>query len=339
MHPILLKIPLPWGGHFRIPAYGFLIMCGFLVALALARRRGRRLGINPDHIMDAALASLLGGIIGSRLFYVIFFAPDIVRDNPLRIFAIWEGGLVFYGGVIGGGVALFLTIARKGLPVRRTLDVILSVVPLAHAFGRLGCFMNGCCFGKVSELWMGMRFPRILEPGNVPDALYNVGAEHITGSPPFVHHLNHLLVTKLDEWSLPVHPTQLYAVGYNLLVFACLALVLYRRRRASEIAWLYAILYGTARFLNEFVRGDQEPVLLGLTIAQVICIPLAAVGLAMLMRERFLPREPLPEPWEPPRPEEPGEVSHAREEGGSKEPSPPAPTATGPRGRRRRKRR
>ncbi|MDP6439192.1 MAG: prolipoprotein diacylglyceryl transferase [Candidatus Brocadiia bacterium] len=339
MHPTLLKIPLPWGGHFSIPAYGFLIMCGFLVALAVARRRGRRLGINPDHIMDAALASLLGGIIGSRLFYVIFFAPEIVWDNPLRIFAIWEGGLVFYGGVIGGGVALFLTMARKGLPVRRTLDVILSAVPLAHAFGRLGCFMNGCCFGKVTELWLGIRFPRILEPGSGENGFYEVGAEHITGSPPFVHHLSQSLVAKLDAWSQPIHPTQLYAVGYNLLVFGCLALVFYRRRRAGEVAWLYAILYGTARFLNEFMRGDQEPVLLGVTIAQVICIPLAAFGLAALLRGRSLPREPLPEPWEPSDTQEPDEVSHAPEEGDSREPSQPASAGAGPRGHRRRRRR
>jgi phosphatidylglycerol:prolipoprotein diacylglycerol transferase len=334
-----LKIPLPWGGHFSIPAYGFLIMCGVLVALAVARRRGRRLGIHPDHIMDAALASLLGGIIGSRLFYVIFFAPDIVRDNPLRIFAIWEGGLVFYGGATGGGVALFFVMWRKRLPVRRTLDVIVSVVPLAHAFGRLGCFMNGCCFGKVTELWLGMRFPRVLTPDSGENALYEVGTEHITGSPPFVHHMNQLLVAKLDAWSLPIHPTQLYAVGYNLLVFGCLGLVFYRRRRAGEIAWLYAVLYGTARFLNEFMRGDQEPVLLRLTIAQVICIPLAAFGLAAFLRGRSLPREPLPEPWEPPDTQEPDEASHAGEEGGSGEPSQPTPAATGPRGWRRRRRR
>ena len=278
MHRYLVTIPLPWGGSYSLPSYGFMVMCGFLLALFFLQRRARRAGIDPEHIMDAAIALLLGGILGARAFFVIQNWP-FFRDAPLEIIRLDKGGLVFYGGLIGGGLALLVVMRRRSLPLARTLDLLAGVVPLGHSIGRIGCFLNGCCFGEVTDSWVGLRFP--------PE------------SPAFEWHLGQGWIQQTAEGSLPVHPTQLYASGYNLAIFAVLSFVLRRRWREGEVAYLYCVLYGSARFVNEIFRADPR-VLWGLTIAQVFCVPLVLFGLVMLVRGRMKPRQPLPDPWQPP---------------------------------------
>lgn len=295
MHPYLFEIPL-WGARtFRLPSYGVMIVCGFALCLWLVQRRGRRMGLNPLALFDAATVALVGGIVGSRLFYVID-NWDAFADSPWRVFFFWKGGLAFYGGLIGGAAGLLGTVWKKKLPLRATFDVVTSLLPLGHAFGRMGCFLNGCCFGKVTESWAGLQFPRVLSR-----------AGQIVGSPPFQQHVARGLVTQADGWSLPVHPTQLYEVGYNLVIFAALSFLLRRRRRPGDIAWLYGVSYGCARFANEFLRGDTTPLptLGGLTIFQALSIAIVALGLALLLDSARRPPEPIPDPWQPP-PEESG---------------------------------
>jgi phosphatidylglycerol:prolipoprotein diacylglycerol transferase len=298
MHPHLVKIPLPWGGTLTVASYGFLIMVGFLLALYLAQRRARMMGVSPTALFDSAVAMLIAGIVGARLFFVIEFWEELkFGENPIEILRIDKGGLVFYGGLIGGGLALLAMVMKKKMPFRATLGVICSVIPLGHAFGRLGCFMNGCCYGWITRAFLGLRFPRILAEGNVQDPQFNVGEMHIVGSPPFMDHLTRTppLVDRADLWSLPVHPTQLYAVGYNLVIFGFLTYMLPRRWRSGEVAWLYGIFYGTARFANEMLRVT-EPLVWGLTVAQWICLPLVLFGLTMFAWQRTKASEPIPEP-------------------------------------------
>jgi phosphatidylglycerol:prolipoprotein diacylglycerol transferase len=265
MHPDLIEIPLPGGGACTIHSYGFMVMCGFLLCLWLLPRRGRKAGLSAPALLDAAVYSLLGGIVGARIYYVIY-AWDYFQDNLWQIIRIDRGGLVFYGGLIGGGVAMLGTLLWKKLPLRRSLDIVASLVPLGHAFGRVGCFLNGCCFGGVTRSFLGVRFPQ--------------------GSPVFAHQVRQGLISAGRQWSLPVHPTQLYAVGYNLVIFGILSYLLARDRPAGEVAWLYAILYGTARFVNEFIRADQPAVAAGLTAAQIICVLLVAFGVVMMVISR-----------------------------------------------------
>jgi len=295
MHPDLFRIPLPWGGGLTIHSYGFMIMLGFLCCLYLLGRRGRRLGFDTEALYDTALVVLLGGIVCSRLYFVIsnwrFF-----RSDPVQIIRIDRGGLVFYGGVMGGAAALLVMIYRKGFPVRRTLDLVAGLVPLGHAFGRVGCFLNGCCFGRVTNSFVGVKFPRILADGVSPDPALNVGGKAIVGCPVFVHQVLNGQVANTSLWSQPVHPTQLYAVGYNLLIFAFLSFWYPRRWRDGEVAWLYGILYGSARFINEMFRDDQPRLLWGLTVAQMICLCLVVFGVVMFLLGRRKPRQPLPEP-------------------------------------------
>jgi len=294
LHPYLLKIPLPWGGNLTIASYGFMIMCGFLLCLYIARRRARKLGIDPNDLLDAAVAALICGIVGARLFYILE-DWEAIRQHPIEIIRIDKGGLVFYGGLAGGAIALFAVMLKKKMPILRTLDIAVSVLPLGHAFGRIGCFLNGCCYGHRTDSWVGIAFPRVLEPGNVGESLFNVGYQHIVGCPAYVEQLMVDPMLKRSEWSYPVHPTQLYEVGYNLLIFAALSFWLWRRWREGEVAWLYLVFYGSARFANEIVRATPA-VMAGLSIAQVICVPLILVGFVMFVRGRLKPSQPFPAP-------------------------------------------
>jgi len=300
MHPYLLRVPLPWGGELKIASYGVAIVCGFLLALYIAQRRARRVGIDPYDIFDAAVAGLIGGVVGARVLHVLYEWPYF-RAHPLEVIRIDKGGLVFYGGVIGGSCALLFVLVRRKVPLLRALDVVASVVPLGHAFGRIGCFLNGCCFGRETGCLFGLRFPRFLAPGNVDNPLYNVGGQHITGSLPFLHQLQQHPELRTAAWSYPLHPTQLYAVAYNLLIFAVLSYWFPRRWREGEVGGLYLVLYGTARFVNEFFRVEPK-VVLGLTVAQAMSVLAVAFGAFLVARARRRQRQPLPAPWEPPTP-------------------------------------
>ncbi|MHC4789049.1 MAG: prolipoprotein diacylglyceryl transferase [Planctomycetota bacterium] len=266
-----------------------MIVCGFLLCLHLLRRRGRKMGLDPVALFDMAVAGLLGGMVGARLFYVIHHWSAFSEDL-WQILRVDRGGMTFYGGLIGGAVGLLWMVRRNQLPLRAVLDAVASLIPLGHAFGRVGCFLNGCCFGKVTHSWLGVRFPRVLD-----------STGQMIGSPPFIHHLEQGLVQASQTHSLPVHPTQLYEVGYNLLFFALLSYVLPRRRRAGDVAWLYAILYPSARFLNEFLRADTmpRPALGGLTIFQVLSVGAVLFGIGMLADSLRRPAQPLPSPWQP----------------------------------------
>jgi phosphatidylglycerol:prolipoprotein diacylglycerol transferase len=322
MHPYLFDVPLPGGREFHVPSYGACILVGFLFCVFLARRRARRMGINPVDIFDMAVAVLMGGIVGGRAFYVIHHWAAF-REAPWQAFNLTTGGLAFFGGFFGGAAAALITIGWKGMPLRPTLDVSLSLVPLGHAFGRLGCFLQGCCYGRVTDLPLGVEFPRVLSKEGF-----------LVGSPAYVHQRTIGWAVETVQWfgdrfspsfmaefhdrtvmaataggparyfllasqtsSLPVHPTQLYEIGYNLLFFALLSWLLWRRRRAGNVACLYAVCYGTARFVNEFLRVDTEPLVGPLTVFHLIAAAVAVTGAVLLARNMRAAPEPLPEPW------------------------------------------
>jgi len=288
MHPYLFELKLPWGGTFRAASYGFMVLIGFLLCLWLIQRRGRRMGLDPAALFDSTVVALFGGLLGSRAFYVID-NWDQFSGHLWQIVRLDKGGLAFFGGLIGGGLALLVMILRKRLPVRETLGVAASLVPLGHAFGRMGCFLNGCCYGKLTQSWAGVAFPRVLD-----------GEGNIIGSPAYLDQLQRGLVSLSDTHALPVHPTQLYELAYNLVFFALLSYLLPRRRRAGDTAWVYAILYGSARFINEFFRVEPRYAALGgLTIWQALSLAAVAFGGVMLLISRNKPPEPLPTPWEP----------------------------------------
>ncbi|MBI3333807.1 MAG: prolipoprotein diacylglyceryl transferase [Candidatus Omnitrophica bacterium] len=244
MHPILVKI-----GPLALHSYGLMVALGFMAAAALASRRAQALGLDPSRIQKVVWISLLAGILGARLAY-LFLNWDLFASNPVEIIRLDHGGLVFYGGLTMGLAAGLWTIRRAGLPLLKTADLLIPPLVLAHAIGRIGCFLNGCCYGKPTSVPWAVAFP----------------ADRV-----------------------PRHPTQLYESAFLLLLFLFLQRAAGGGRRPGRLLFLYGLFYGTWRFLVEFLRGDNPAVGLGLTAFQWASLPLALVCGWLLLRRRPAP--------------------------------------------------
>lgn len=147
MHPIIFQI-----GPLTIYSYGLLVAAGFIIGALLASRHAPRLGISSDKIINLVLIILLSGILGGRLFYILLNIKDYLAD-PAEIVMLTHGGLVFYGGAISAFCAAFVYIKKAGLPFMDTFDLLVPFIALGHAVGRIGCFLNGCCYGKLVSGW------------------------------------------------------------------------------------------------------------------------------------------------------------------------------------------
>lgn len=268
MCPTLLKL-----GPFALHTYGLLLAIGFLLGLYMIQRDAKRVGLDPQVIGDMAFWTLLVSIVGARIRYIIMFPEAFSWSDPIGWIAIWQGGLVFEGGLVAGLLFCLWYVRRKKLEMGRTADVIMPYLPLGHAIGRLGCFLGvGCCYGKVTDVPWGVRFPRVPQDVSQP----------ATGSEPF---LNQFGSKSAEHWSMPVHPTQLYeAVG---LLIICGLLLLLRKRWhpfAGFTAPLYLVFYGTLRFIVEFFRGDHNPTHLGsLSDQQVFSLLAVLVGIGIFL--------------------------------------------------------
>mgnify|MGYP002431663109 CR=1 FL=1 len=248
MHSIAFQI-----GGLSIHWYGIFIALGFLAALIVLQCKRRYAGMTPDQIFDIGIIAVVGGVIGSRIFYVIEFWHQF-SGNPLKIFRIDQGGLVFYGGFLLVLVILWLYSRWKKLSIARIFDIYGPAMALGHAFGRIGCFMQGCCFGRPTQ-HCGVSFP----PGTAPALKY----------PDFT-------TVKIAEngqafiRSLALHPVQLYESLANLLLCIVLLLLFKKVRKVGQVAASYFIGYGLIRFSLEFLRGDHTDSILGMTPAQFI---------------------------------------------------------------------
>ena len=228
MYPILFSL-----GPLTIHTYGVMLALGAALGMLLYTRLAKRAGLDPDRAMSLALWLLISGLAGSRLFFVIL-EPAQFAAAPWRVLAIWEGGLVFYGGVAGALVVGLILMRRWKLPVLTLMDCVAPALALAQAVGRLGCFSAGCCYGLP---WQGGWCAVVF---NDPHTLAPRGIE--------------------------LHPAQLYT-SLALLVITGLLILLWRRRRfAGQIFFAYGFLHGAARVIIETFRGDWrgEP-LMGLT--------------------------------------------------------------------------
>lgn len=257
MKPVLFHIP-----GLNLPVYGFglMVVVAFYVAVALAYRRSRRVGLDPDVAFDLALWMLLGGLVGARLFYVTESWGDSVR-SPADVFKVWEGGVVYYGGVLGGFLSLFVFWAVRRFPLAATLDAVAPSVAIGSGLGRLGCFLNGCCYGDACDIpALAVRFPK--------------------GSPAWLAERSAGLIGPDAAASLPVHPTQLYSALDGLILFALVSAYYPLRRRDGEVMALLMVGYAVSRFLLEQLRDDDVAFFAGLTVSQTISVVLFAGGLA-----------------------------------------------------------
>lgn len=155
MHPELFRIPFT---PLTVKSYGVLMVCGFVSAIYIIRRLSRGMGENAEHVTSAALYSLVAGVVGARIFYVVHYWYQF-RERPLDVFAVWDGGVELLGGVLLAIFVIAVYLRTQKLPVRRYLDILAVGLMLALAFGRIGCFFSGCCFGKPTTCPVSIRFP------------------------------------------------------------------------------------------------------------------------------------------------------------------------------------
>jgi len=252
-----------WG--VPIHGYGLMIVIGFLLALVVTTRLARQRGL-PDVLYDLGMVMLLCGIVGGRTFYYLEnYRGDFAAKPLWAFFKIWEGGLVFYGGAIGGLVGGFAFLRWKRLPLAAAFDITSVGVPLGMAFGRLGCFLNGCCFGRLcgEEFPLGVRFPDT--------------------SAPVEHQIRHGWIDAGDPVA-PVHPVQLYQATHDFLLFLLLWWYVGRGKapRGAGIPLLW-VLYGIGRFFLEGLRGDNPSTFSGLTISQNVSIVMASAFAMVLI--------------------------------------------------------
>jgi phosphatidylglycerol:prolipoprotein diacylglycerol transferase len=255
MHPVLFRI-----GGFTINWYGVLMALGFGAGLWNWTRLGRREGRDYAFCADFLFWVMAAGLIGARTAYVLANLGEF-RDEPWTVFFIHRGGLVFYGGFLAAVPAVAVFAKRRGERPLALMDFAVTSVPLAHALGRVGCFINGCCFGGIHRGLLSVRYP--------------------DGSYPLWYHMSLGLVGREERWSLPVHPVQLYEAAFDLALYALLVLVYRRRTRDGRVGALYLLVYPAGRFALEFLRGDERIRWMGLTVAQLVCLGLWAAGAAL----------------------------------------------------------
>lgn len=279
MLPILFKI-----GPVPIHSYGLMIATGFLTALFFVQRDVRKAGLDPKVFADGAFWVLLLGVAGTRLMHIILYPQFYSWSDPIGWISVWKGGLVFHGALPPALIFSILYLRKHNLTLMGSADFIFPYLPMAHAIGRLGCFLNGCCYGKTSEVPWAVQFRRV--PWDLDQSP--------SGSPVYLDHLRRFSDVSLsDHWSHAVHPTQIYsALG---LISICLFLLFLRSRWKPFEGFTmaaYFALYGVHRFIVEFFRGDHNPVhFASISDQQTFSIVLAVfgVGLFVFLRRRKAP--------------------------------------------------
>ena len=249
MYPILYKI-----GPINIYVYGLFLALGFMVAILVAAQEARRLGLPVGRFYDLCFLIVLSALIGSRLLYVIVEHEKFIQE-PLKIFYLWEGGLVFHGGLLAAVAVAFWYLRRHNMPWRPAFDALGLGLPLGQALGRLGCFMAGCCFGRPTDLPWAVRFTH-------PDTLCPIRES--------------------------IHPAQLYESLLAFGVFGVLFWLRKRKRFDGQVILTYFVLAGLVRFLVEFFRAPTSidprgpELILHMPATQVGALGIALVSGAVL---------------------------------------------------------
>ena len=255
MHPILFKI-----GQFEIYSYGVLLALAFYISLYLLTEEARhekaggqakKENIDAQTILDIAFWVIISGILGGKLAYVIFNLP-LYMEEPLDA-SLWRGGFIFHGGFFLSLAAVFIYTKKKKLSFVSVADLFIPYVALGQAIGRIGCFLNGCCYGRPTNMPWGRVFTL-----NSP-AGYHYGA-------------------------LPLHPTQLYSSLFLFILFLILKKIKTNQKFEGETLLFYLILYPAFRFFLDFLRGDNlGKTFHGLTLFQIICAAIVIGSLVILL--------------------------------------------------------
>ncbi|MEE2714701.1 MAG: prolipoprotein diacylglyceryl transferase [Verrucomicrobiota bacterium] len=213
MHPVAFDI-----SGLTVHWYGILLATGFMVGMWTAGRRGMKIGLSPEDISNLMLWIFIGGIAGAKLLYV---ANHWSGEEPIKNLILQRSGMVFHGALFGTAIAVWLFTRKTKMPLWATLDTLAPSFALGHAFGRIGCFMTGCCYGRICDLPWAVQFPQ----------------SHST-------HPSH------------IHPTQIYESLLNLVLYGALAWLFRNRKFNGQIFASYLIGYALLRFGMEFLRAD-----------------------------------------------------------------------------------
>ena len=258
MHPDLIP-GLP------VKTYGFCMALGFLAAWQVLSWLCRRTGRVAEPLSNLLMLMMFSGIVGARLEYVREFWGREFAANPLSIFKVWQGGLVFYGGLILAIAVFFVWCRARRESVAPVADLFVTVIPLAHAFGRVGCFFYGCCYGRVSAHAFAVAFPR--------------------RSPAWVAQVEGGLIPDTAQSSLAVLPTQLFEAAAVLGLFAALLFIFLRnwKTRPGFTTGCYLVGYACIRFGIEFLRDDMRQRVGFLSIGQTVSIGLFVLGISFIL--------------------------------------------------------
>ena len=274
MYPNLFSLPewVPILGGEPITSFGVMMLLSFLVGGYILKLEFVRIGEDPEKAWDIVLMAVIGGIVGARLYYVFLNYPRFAADPIGMLLA--RGGMVWYGGFLGATALVIWRIRKAGLPLGRTVDLAAPGLALAYAVGRIGCFLVGDDYGRPTDSWVGIAFPRGIPPTHADTMAERFGVA-----------IDPAMIEKYGE-ILPVHPTQLYETGMSTLIFLLLWSLRSRKHPAGWLFMTWLALAGVERFVVEIFRAKDDRFLGVLTIAQVISIGLVAFGAYWMIRLR-----------------------------------------------------
>ena len=255
MHPELFQL-----GPVHLRSYGLFMALAFVVGTFLGLREARRLGLDEDKVVNVILVTLVASILGARLLYVLEHLPEFRREWT-NVLALWQGGLTLYGGIVAGTFAGLVAAKRMGLPVWVLADALTPALALGTVFGRIGCFLNGCCYGQPTIRPWGVVFPR--------DSF-----------------------ATLEFGDQPVHPSQLYDAFAGLVLFAVFQLLRRRMRVPGVLFWSFIAAFALIRIPLDMTRAyEVNAVLLrvgsvDVTESQLMSAGLALFAVLMILRLR-----------------------------------------------------
>ena len=246
MHPFLLQI-----NYLPIIIFGFFISIAFVAAIWVARNESTRLGCSEDNIQELSFWLLIAAMIGARFFYVVLY-PDAFALDPLEIFRFWNGGLVFYGGIIASTIVGLLYIKKARMPLGKTADTLPPALAIGHFFGWMGCFFSDICNGYSRNLPPGITFA---------DSQF------------------------LEPKSLTPHPTALYLALSQFLIFGFLLFMRGRSKFTGQVFWLYLMLSGITRCIIEIIPSQGRESAIGgfLSLAHAVSVVAVLTALFMLV--------------------------------------------------------
>lgn len=249
MYPRLLEL-----GPITVYTYGVFLAAAYLVGLQLAIHRAKARGLDHTRVLDLGIYIIISALVGAKLLLLVTDFRAFTAD-PRELLTLARSSGVFYGGLLLAVVVALVYIRKAGLPLWTTCDVFAPGIALGHVVGRFGCLFAGCCFGKPTHVPWAITFTNQFAHDNV-------------GTP-----LN-----------IPLHPTQLYEAGAELLILIFLLTTERSGRKfAGRTFWLYMLLYAISRYIIEFYRGDERGAVGPFSTSQFISLLLAPLAVAMLL--------------------------------------------------------